>query len=154
MIVFIAFRTSKFIKVSRGEDPAHTEGVGEGDEFSGGIALEATFKVAALFLSSSSHLHLVVRISRVSARSFFSVASLANSRRQVSHSTFRFSCSNSSGESAKVFLFFVFCLLFRAVVGSVPGRATTGCCRIGRQEVHGTEKRGETRVGLQWQTPL
>ena len=98
----------------------------------GGIAVGAAFMVAALFLSSSSSLHLVVRISIVSARSFLSVASLANSSRQASRSTFRFSFSNSSGVSAKVFFDFFICyfselvLVLCLAVGLLVARVLAG----------------------------
>ena len=75
-----------------------------------GMAVGAALLVAALFLSSSSSLQRVVRISTVSLRSFFSVASLLISIRQASRSTLRFSFSNSSGVRARVGLLFFVCL--------------------------------------------
>ena len=129
-IAFTAFRTSKFIKVSRGEEPDPSEGE-VGEVLVGGIAFGATFKVAALFLSSSRSLNRVVSISIVSARSFLSIASLAISSRQASRSTFKFSLSNSSGVSAKVF-FVLLCLLFRVGAGSITGAVTTGCDGFGK----------------------
>ena len=129
---FTAFRTSKFIRVSKGEDPDPGGEVDGREVLPGGIAVGAAFMVAALFLSSSSSLHLVVRISIVSARSFLSVASLANSSRQASRSTFRFSFSNSSGVSAKVFFDFFICyfselvLVLCLAVGLLVARVLAG----------------------------
>ena len=74
------------------------------------MALGATVSVACLLRSSSSSLQRVVRISTVSARSFFSVASLLTSMRQASHSILMFSFSSSSGESARDDFVFLVCL--------------------------------------------
>ena len=84
------------------------------------MAAGAALLVAVLFLSSSSSLHRVVRISIVSLRSFFSVASLFSSKRQASRSTFRFSFSNSSGVRAREALPFLVGLTL--VLDAVDGR--------------------------------
>ena len=70
----------------------------------------ATFLRADLFLSCSRSLHLVVRMSIVSVRSFLSVTSSVIFRRQASRLTLRFSFSNSSGVRAGPFA-----LLFLAI---------------------------------------
>ena len=80
------------------------------------MAAGAALLVAVLFLSSSSSLHRVVRISIVSLRSFLSAASLFSSIRQASRSTFRFSFSNSSGVRAREAFPFLFGLLLELSV--------------------------------------
>ena len=123
---FTAFRTSRFMSVSREEDPTFEEEDSE-QRLSFGNALGASLIAAALFLSSSRSLHRVVRISILSVKSFLSVASFASSSRHASRSIFRFSFSNSSGVNARVLFFpFLTCLLFRersgcGTVGSGSG---------------------------------
>ena len=69
-----------------------------------GMASGAAFLRASLLRSCSKSLHLVVRISTVSLRSFFSVASRVILSLQASRSTLRFSFSKSSGFIARVAL--------------------------------------------------
>ena len=114
---FTAFNTSRFMRASREEELPDTVGVSGVEEAfcCCGIAFGAADSVACLLRSSSSNLHRGVRISTVSDRSFFSVASLLISIRQASRSIRMFSFSNSSGERAREdFVFFV-CL---TLVGS------------------------------------
>ena len=99
---FTAFSTSRFISVSSEVLPGGIEAAGTEFEVALGIAFGAAFLVAWLFRSSSKSLHRVVRISTVSLRSFFSVASLFISNLQASRSTRIFSFSNSSGVRANV----------------------------------------------------
>ena len=137
---FTAFSTSRFIRVSREVLPATGMGAGAGSIL--GIALGAAFLVAALFLSSSKSLQRVVRISIVSPRSFFSVASLFISSLQASRSTLIFSLSNASGVSARVALPFLGCLALVAaaaagivVVGTAPAVAAGAVAERAAAEV-------------------
>ena len=74
------------------------------------MASGAAFLSASLLRSCSKSLHLVVRISTVSLRSFFSVARRVILSLQASRSTLRFSFSKSSGFIASVALFLVWAL--------------------------------------------
>ena len=121
-IFFTAFKTSKFISVSRDEvgvDVAITGGDDELSEEDLEKESGAAFRAAALLRCSSKSLQRVVRISTVSASSFFSAATFVSSILHASRSTFIFSFSNSSGVSARVVLTFLVCLDFEGTGGAV-----------------------------------
>ena len=116
---FTAFKTSMLMRVSREDCPADPDEEGTGGSLAAfGIASGAALSTAALLRCSSRSLHLFVRISTVSFRSFFSEANFVASRRQASRSTLRFSFSNSSGERARVGFAFLNCLFFRGNGGA------------------------------------
>ena len=127
---FTALSTSRLINVSREEFPGGTDTAGTGFVGALGIALGAAFLVAVLFLSSSNSLQRVVRISTVSLRSFFSVASLLTSSLQASRSTRMFSFSNSSGVRASVALPFLICLVLEATGAEAAIAATAGTAAV------------------------
>ena len=143
-----ALSTSKLIRVSIGELFCATGEDDGGAELGGkttgtsGMAFGTMFLVATLLRCSSSSLHRVVRISTESARSFFSVATLASSSLQASRSTLKFSFSNSSGVRARVCLTFFCCLILEEVTGGKLGADKSD---TGGDVVHDEELRSDSK---------
>ena len=95
----------------------------------------AAFLSASLLRSCSRSLQRVVKISTVSLRSFFSVASKVIFSLHASRSTLRFSFSKASGSKARV------CFDFGLVLGGAFGGARTEFV-VGAADVKGALNRG------------